>query len=162
MAILVETFTANSENMTILLTSDAPLESALLLLTDGTSEDILDQFNPTVNPNEYEAIITADYSDGVFVLDVRNGADTYIVSICNLLLGTQYLTKQTIDEIFDCVLMQQLEAIKQLVLANQGDLAQSIYFDVQNKAASCSEAPMLGYNFVGTSVWIEDSKYVIV
>lgn len=160
MSLTIITFTADATEATIKINSSSVLIKADLILQDGTSLDILADFTST-GIDEYEAIVEGDFSDGVITADLRSAGDTLILSICNLLIGTQYLLSETIKEIFDCILMQQLEGIKQLVLANEGDLARSIYGDVLNKTASCSDAPMLGYQVSGTSISIIDSKYII-
>lgn len=165
----IETFTAfaNSvDTLEILVTSDTAIANASIIYTDNTIEDILLKFVPAGPPDEYIASVPPSvsqptFADGIFTLDIANDTDQVIVSIGNLLLASQHLLDQTIRGEFDCVLLQNLEGVRQLLVANEGDLARSIYYDLQRQAAACTDAPMLSYHIEKTNIWIENNTYVI-
>ena len=161
MALTITNFTADADSMVITIQSTTALTTSILFLTDDSVVNIFSDFNATANPDEYQATISEDYSDGIFTLDISNTGDNLIISIGNLLIGYQYLLSQTIKEEWDCILLQQLQGVEQLLLANEGDLARNIYLSIQNKAASCTDAPMLDYHIAKTNIWIEEGKFII-
>jgi len=166
--LIINDFTAYDnqvDTLEIKVTSDSAITAASIIYTDGSVEDILSKFVPAGPPNEYVASVPAtppmSTKDGVFTLDVSNSAENMIVSIGNLLLASQLLLDKTIRKEFDWVLMQNIEGVRQLILANEGDLARAIYYDLQKQAASCSSAPMLDYHIEKTEIWIVDNLYTI-
>jgi hypothetical protein len=162
MALTIITFTATLNQIELVVNTIVPLVAATLIVTDGTTLNILADFAPTGNANEYKAIVLGNYRDGVFTADLNNDTDELLISIGNLLLGNQYLLDETIREVWDCGLLQNLQGVEQLILANEGDLARKIYYDIQKKSASCTEAALFEYHINKTSVWIVASEYVLV
>lgn len=161
MAITIKTFTAKDTGFALVFTSDNPMTVANIILQDGNPLDILLYIAPTGNPGEYSADVPGDYQDGIFNLSLENSVESLGVAIGNTLIGNQCLLDRTLKDIFDCVLVQQLEATSQLILANQGDNARGIYADVLNTCSFCKEAELFTFVIAGTSIWIENSVYTI-
>ena len=165
----IKTFTANAngvDSIELYVVSDTPPTAASIIFTDGSVLDILADFIPAGPPNEFQASVfptteQPSFADGIFTLDIDNGVEQFVVSIGNLLAASQYLLAKTLAEDWDCVLLQNLEGVRQLIIANEGDLARSIYLDLQKQAATCSDAPQLDYHIEKTSIWIVDNLYVI-
>lgn len=164
MSLNIKTFTADATSMVIIVDSTAALTEASMIPTDGVLVDILADFISS-GTDEYTATLLGDYSDGVFTADVTNADTTNdTATIGNLLLGTLCLLKSTIMENYDCVLFQQLEAVKQLLLGDNGDLAQSIYFTIQIKCTPCIASDgevVINPVLEGISIWIIDDNFIV-
>ena len=162
---LVEKFTTGTTKVPeIHITVEASQEPISASLTDdmGVVQDVMKYMSTDkTRIGYYDFILPGTNPDGIMTFDVATPTETLQVSVCSLTLGTQYLLSQVLKKEYDCVLMQNLEAIKQLIMANQSDVARDIYEDVRNQAASCTDAAMLGYDVVGTTISIIKGNFVI-
>ncbi len=162
MAITITGFTADATALSVAITSDTDITAAALITTDGVSTDVLDDI-VEVTSTTFTLDLGGDYSDGVFVIDLTNsGADNAYKAIGNLLIGTACFVRKTVREIFDCVLFQQLEAVKQLLFSDQGDLARELYYNVQGKCTPCTDADGDEDALLeGISIWIVNEDFIV-
>lgn len=163
MAIIINDFSANEVELLVTATSSSTINFAKLIYTDGTVEDVLSLFTDN-GVGLYSLAMSGDFSDGIYTIELHDTNNEVVYkTIGNLLVGTGCMLKSVLKEEYDCVLFQQLEAVKQLLMTNLGDLARSIYQTILDKCAECASANTLPDTVIleGISIWIVNDDFIV-
>jgi hypothetical protein len=163
MSIVINDFSANEDGVSATISSTTPINTAIFTITDGTVESITSELTDN-GVGLYTFTKSGDYSDGIFSLEfVNTDLESTYKTIGNLLVGTGCMLKKVLLEQYDCVLFQQLEAIKQLLMSNAGDLSRSMYQNVLYMCTDCAADETLSDEVIleGISIWIVNDDFIV-
>lgn len=136
-----------------------------IILLDGTVlENIPGSTTPigtTTDVYEFTSTSSHEYDDGIFeaVASDISGSSVAKAVAGNLNKGYQCQLTKALNEDYDCLLLQDMEATKQFVLLSKGVPARGLYNRVLDKCSSCTYESTT--ELAGISIWLVDGNFII-
>lgn len=153
------TFTATSAKIQVVVENTIQPTKVTFLLADGvTTVDVATPTDITGLNHTYE--LAGDYSNGIYTCTVNPGESDELVSfIGNLLKGMNCLLQKTLNEEYDCRLLQEMEATQQFIFLQEEYYARGTYDEVERKCTQCSSTYVEG--LAGISIWIVNNDFIV-
>lgn len=153
---VIKTFKLEADKITVVV--EHTTEPTTVTLTDMYAVDTVMPLVGTVGQEfTYELLVTQP--DGVFTVTAVEDVNTATASVSRTYKGTAFLLHQTLNGEYEYMLVQELEALPQLVLAGEIAAAEDLYSGVVARVEACSiiYAPQLA----GISIWIVNEDFIV-
>lgn len=153
------TFTATETKLQVVIENAVQPIGVTFLLSDGTTEATVTVPTDITGLNHTYEYAT-DASNGIYSCTVNAGeSDELTAFIGNLLLGMNCLLQKTLNEEYDCRLVQELTATQQFIVLQEEAYARGTYDEIETRCAQCSSTYVDGLS--GISIWIVNNDFIV-